>query len=78
MKSARFAIALVSAILLSSVFAGPVLARGNSVSHEPSRFFEGVPRNAAPERNFGRPVEQESHAPRKGCCCTGLFEILCN
>jgi hypothetical protein len=78
MKSPRFVIALASTILLSSAFAGPVFAKGNSVSHEPSRFFEGVPRSAAPERSFGRSTEQEPRAPRKGCCCTGLFEILCN
>jgi hypothetical protein len=76
MKSARIAVALASAILLSGGFVSQVFAKGNSVSHEPSRLFEGVPRTA-PERNGERRTDQDSRTPRK-CCCTGLFELLCD
>jgi hypothetical protein len=77
MTSSRIVIALVSAVLLFAGFTGPAFAKGNSVSHEPSRLFEGVPRST-PERSAGQRGDQETRTPRKGAGCTGLLEILCN
>ncbi len=76
MKSSRIAIALVSALVLSAGISGAAHAKGTGVSREPSRLFEGVPRNTV-EKSGEQPA-YPFRATRKGGGCTGLFEFMCN